>query len=254
LRPQQRTAQRERRHHQREIQGRNHFERLGLDREWAAREHVSSPHREPDDRQSDCDENQIISYEPHRRVAAEAPCHSSDVYLRNRETERDDGQHKHDDVNAPRARVWPWLVQLGQGRGGFYSYELLENLVGCDIHNVTQIRSELQHLHVGDTIRTHASGFGPPVSIIDPERALVLGGSADASGSQATWSFYVFDGPGGTTRLLERGRGAPGKGLLARLGFGPYLMDPIGFVMSRKMLRTIKPLAEGNVTGVRQAT
>jgi hypothetical protein len=121
----------------------------------------------------------------------------------------------------------------------------LENLIGCDIHNVLEIGPELQHLQVGDIVRTHASGFGPPVAIIDPTRALVLGGSHDTSGSQATWSFYLFDGPDETTRLLERGRGAPGQGFLAKLGFRPYLMDPIGFVMSRRMLRTIKQFRSG---------
>jgi hypothetical protein len=148
-------------------------------------------------------------------------------------------------IRAPRSAVWQWLLQLGQGRGGFYSYEGLENLVGCSIHNVTEIRPELQALQVGDVVRMHASGFGPQVTILQPEHALVLGGTSDARGSNATWAFYLFDGPQGATRLLERGRNAAGKGLLAKLGFGPYLIDPIGFVMSRKMLRTIKTLAEG---------
>ena len=147
-------------------------------------------------------------------------------------------------VNAPPSAVWPWLVQLGQGRGGFYSYEGLENLIGCRIHNVTQIRPELQQLRVGDVIRMHASGFGPTVMRLDPARALVLGGPPNAKGSQATWAFYLLDGPNGTTRLLERGRNVIGKGVLEKLGFGPYLIDPIGFVMSKKMLRTIKRLAE----------
>jgi hypothetical protein len=48
------------------------------------------------------------------------------------------------------------------------------------------------------------------------------------------------------SRRLERGRGVAGKGLAEALGFGPYLLDPIGFVMSRKMLRTIKELAEAD--------
>ena len=55
---------------------------------------------------------------------------------------------------------------------------------------------------------------------------------------------FPSDSPGGTTRLLERGRGVGGPGLAEQLGFGPYLMDPIGFVMSKKMLRTVKRLAE----------
>lgn len=150
-------------------------------------------------------------------------------------------------IDAPRSAVWPWLVQLGQGRGGFYSYEGLENLVGCQIHNVYEIRPELQQLRLGQTIVTHGrSGYGPPVTRLEPERALVLGGSPNQRGSQSTWAFHLLDRPDGTTRLLERGRGLPGDGPGEKLGFGPYLMDPIGFVMSKKMLRTIKRLAESS--------
>jgi hypothetical protein len=150
-------------------------------------------------------------------------------------------------IDAPRSSVWPWLLQLGQGRGGFYTYEGLENLVGCQIHNVFEIRPELQQLRVGETIVTHGrSGFGPPVTILEPERALVLGGPPNEMGSQSTWAFHLLDGPGETTRLLERGRGSAGKGLAQALAFGPYLLDPIGFVMSKKMLRTIKELAEAS--------
>lgn len=147
-------------------------------------------------------------------------------------------------IDVPRSAVWPWLVQLGQRRGGFYSYQGLENLVGCQIRNVTEIRPELQSLSVGDTIILHGrSGFGPEVVRLDPEHALVLGGPPNERGSQATWGFYLLDGPQGTTRLLERGRYVAGKGLAEKLGFGPYLMDPIGFVMSKKMLQSIKQLA-----------
>jgi hypothetical protein len=125
-------------------------------------------------------------------------------------------------INARRSDVWPWLLQLGQGRGGFYSYEGLENLAGCRIRNVMEVRPELQRLRVGDRIVLHGrSGFGPEVVRLEPERA-------------------------GTTRLLERGRHFAGRGALERLGWGPLLMDPIGFVMSRKMLRSIKNLAEGS--------
>src|SRR5215207_10405172 len=62
-------------------------------------------------------------------------------------------------IDAPRSAVWPWLLQLGQGRGGFYSYEALENLIGCDIHNVPELRPALQDLHEGDVVRMHSSGF-----------------------------------------------------------------------------------------------
>jgi hypothetical protein len=116
-------------------------------------------------------------------------------------------------------------------------------LIGCKVHNFWEIRPELQRLNVGDTIRLHSSGYGPAVAIIDPEHALVLGGPPDSNGSGATWSFYLLDASGGSTRLLERGHGKAGRGIVAKLAFGPYLMDPIGFVI-RKMLRTIKRLAE----------
>jgi hypothetical protein len=150
-------------------------------------------------------------------------------------------------IDAPRSAVWPWLVQLGQGRAGFYSYEVLENLIGCRIHNVMEIRPELQQLSVGDTMVLHGrSGFGPKVVRLDAERALVLGGPPSEGGSQATWGFYLLDGSNGTTRLLERGRGVAGKGLSEKLGYGPYLMDPVGFVMSKKMLRTVKQLVEAS--------
>jgi hypothetical protein len=150
-------------------------------------------------------------------------------------------------IDVPPSAVWRWLVQLGQGRGGFYTYEGLENLIGCQIRNVVEIRPELQSLNVGDTIVLHGrSGFGPKVVRLDPGRALVLGGPPNEKGSQATWSFYLLDGPNGTTRLLERGRHVAGKGLAESLGFGPSLMDPIGFVMSKKMLQSLKKLAEAS--------
>lgn len=148
-------------------------------------------------------------------------------------------------IDAAPSAVWPWLVQLGQGRGGFYSYDGLENLVGCQIRNVFEIRPELQQLRVGDQVVLHGrSGYGPEVVRLEPGRALVLGGSPNARGSQATWAFHLLEGPSGTTRLLERGRHLAGEGLGEKLGFGPCPMDPVSFVMSKKMLETIKRLAE----------
>lgn len=79
-------------------------------------------------------------------------------------------------IGAPRAAVWPWLVQVGQGRGGFYSYDGLENLAGCQIRNVLEIRPALQQLQVGDRIVLHGrSGFGPEVVRLEPERAWCSG-------------------------------------------------------------------------------
>src|SRR6478672_6897855 len=55
-------------------------------------------------------------------------------------------------VDAPADAVWPWLVQLGQGRGGFYSYDWLEQMVGAGIRSADYIVPELQQLAVGDTV------------------------------------------------------------------------------------------------------
>ena len=58
-------------------------------------------------------------------------------------------------VRAPAGEVWRWVAQLGQGRGGFYSYDFLENLVGCDIHSAERVVPEWQLIAVGDDLPDH---------------------------------------------------------------------------------------------------
>jgi hypothetical protein len=58
-------------------------------------------------------------------------------------------------VRAGAGVVWPWMAQLGQGRGAFYSYDFLENLVGCDIHSAERVVAEWQSIDVGDTVHLH---------------------------------------------------------------------------------------------------
>ena len=76
-------------------------------------------------------------------------------------------------INTSPVNVWLWLVQMGQGRGGFYSYDWLENLFGLDIHNADRIVPEWQELAVGDIVRMHPNG-GSMVAAVEPYRALVL--------------------------------------------------------------------------------
>ena len=64
-------------------------------------------------------------------------------------------------VEAAPEAVWPWLVQIGQGRGGMYSYDWLENLIGLDIHSADEIREEWQHLAPGDRVVVVPEGYGP---------------------------------------------------------------------------------------------
>jgi hypothetical protein len=58
-------------------------------------------------------------------------------------------------VRAGADVVWPWMAQLGQGRGVFYSYDFLENLVGCDVHGAERVGAEWQSIDVGDTVHLH---------------------------------------------------------------------------------------------------
>lgn len=142
-------------------------------------------------------------------------------------------------------RVWPWLVQLGEDRGGFYSYAGLERLVGLRVHNADRIHPEWQDLEVGDTIfATHAGWLGQQrrlgwrVSVLRPDTVLVL---------ERWGSFVLLPIDGSSTRLIVRSRGGgadrPGSVALAPLGF--LLFEPIHFLMERKMLLTIKRRAEG---------
>jgi hypothetical protein len=76
-------------------------------------------------------------------------------------------------IGAAAEKVWPWLVQMGQRRGGFYSYQSLENLVGCDIHNANRIIPEFQHLEAGNNILLHPK-VPFPVALVESGRAIVL--------------------------------------------------------------------------------
>jgi hypothetical protein len=159
------------------------------------------------------------------------------------------------DIAAPPAAVWPWLAQMGQGRGGFYSYDWLENLFGMKIHNAQRIVPELQRLQVGDLI-PFWPGAGVTVRAVEPPRLLVLGGTlaptpnrpagaAQASAADGSWTFRLEETGAGSTRLLVRMR--------ANLMPQPWLawpmrllLEPASCIMQRKMLLVIKERAEGN--------
>ena len=152
-------------------------------------------------------------------------------------------------VDASPEDVWPWIAQIGQGRGGFYTYQTLENLAGAGITNVTEILPDHQHPVAGEGISL-ASGM-PPLRIdaVDPPNALVLFGSpagvdGEDSWGRSTWQFAVNAGPAGGTRFLTRSRYDHSPDLKGRLTFGRFPLEVISFVMSRKMMLEIKRLAE----------
>ncbi len=157
----------------------------------------------------------------------------------------------HPNVSSTRAitirrspgEVWPWIAQLGQGRSGFYSYDFLENLVGCDIHSADRVVLEWQQIQVGDEVHL-APKVGLKVALVEPGHALVLQGSVPLGSAptyDSTWTFVLREAPDGTTRLLSRERYSY-KRWWARLIVEPT--EALSFVMSRKMLRGIRDRVE----------
>jgi hypothetical protein len=160
-------------------------------------------------------------------------------------------------INASAANIWPWLVQIGQGRGGFYSYEILENLIGCKMCNANEIIPELQHLKVGDSIPMHPTMGSPyKVASIEPSRTLILLLREDTKTGKAfelsdktpekyqnmSWLFFLDEHDDGTTRLISRSRNDWNKSRGNTLFFG--IFGPITLEMDRKMLLGIKQRVE----------
>lgn len=157
-------------------------------------------------------------------------------------------------IDAPPEQVWPWLAQIGQGRGGMYSYDWLENLVGLRMYSLYRIHPELQHLEVGDIIRLVPEGTEPDLHFvvvrIEPPHLLVLG--PDTSREEAiesnlpypAWTFRLRPLPGGRTRLVVRFQSDFKPTPLGWL-MNKYSLEPVHFLMERKMMLTIKQRAEG---------
>ena len=151
-------------------------------------------------------------------------------------------------IRAEAGRVWPWIAQLGQGRGGFYSYDLLENLVGCNIHSSDRILPEWQAVKVGDEVRL-APQVGLAVAFVEQGRSLVLRGGVPMGKRAApydfTWAFTLREEPDGTTRLLIRERYVYTRAW-ARLIVEPA--ELLSFAISQKMLRGIRDRARRSRT------
>jgi hypothetical protein len=150
-------------------------------------------------------------------------------------------------IHASADLIWPWLVQMGQGRGGLYSYDGLENLVGCDIHSADRIIPEYQYPVVGDKLRLGPEGY-PFFTIVgvEPDRALVLRSGTDdqqETSAVSSWVFFLDERKDRNTRLIARQRNAYGSGL-GNLLIWRVFTDPISFVMERRMLLGIKERVE----------
>ena len=136
-------------------------------------------------------------------------------------------------IEAPVDHVWPWLAQIGQDRGGFYSYTRLENLAGCRMHNADLVHDEWQQRRVGELVPLHPA-HGLPLAHFEPGRALVL----------QHWGAFVLEPLSATrTVLIARGRVPRGAAAL----FHTLLVELPHFVMERRMLLGIKERAEAAV-------
>ena len=148
-------------------------------------------------------------------------------------------------IRASVDQAWPWVAQLGQGRGGFYSYDVLENMVGCDIHSAERIVPEWQDIGIGDEVKL-APEVGLAVAEMERGRSLVLRGGIPMGIAEPpydfTWAFVLRDAPVESTRLLVRER----YGYTRQ--WARFLVEPveaISFLMTQKMLRGIRDRAEG---------
>jgi len=133
--------------------------------------------------------------------------------------------------------VWPWLVQLGYGRAGWYSYDWIDNDGRASADHVVP---ELQDLQIGDQILM-GPGMGPAVRAMEPNRYLVAG---DREGG--SWCLALNPAAGGT-RLVSRWRVR--WPLTPATVFWVLLSDPGAFVMERRMLKGIKARVEGAAVG-----
>jgi hypothetical protein len=139
------------------------------------------------------------------------------------------------DIDAAPEDVWPWLAQMGPApRGGAYTYDWIENLLGLDMHSVDRVLPEFQHPQVGDTIELGSNRMR--LELVEPRRTLAWR-SADGNW---VWTF-VLEGRGGKTRLISRNRFRL-PSLAARVGMLP--MESGSLIMERRMLREIKRLSE----------
>ncbi len=159
-------------------------------------------------------------------------------------------------INAPAEFVWPWVAQMGKDRGGFYSYEALENIAGLGIYNSDLILQEYQHPKVGDIIP-----FGPengyPLAICEPGRAMVIENCDDLDNKTTydpdkelpknylhlSWLWYIESLDDDSTRFISRNRVTYNPTLKNRFIFR-FLSEPIIFAMDRKMCLGIKKRAE----------
>ena len=159
-------------------------------------------------------------------------------------------------IHAPAEAVFPWLVQLGQNRGGFYTYDALENLFRLDIHSADRIHPEWQELQPGVDYVSLDPQQSMKMTIVELEapQTMVLRTGAPGEAPQepgdffkseiaGTWAFVVRPLDATTSRLIVRLRVAWRPTAAARLAAW-VLLEPAHFIMERGMMLGIKKRVE----------
>jgi hypothetical protein len=154
------------------------------------------------------------------------------------------------EIEASAEVVWKWIAQIGADKAGFYSYQWLENLAGCDLQNAETIHPEWE-VKQGDGLSLHPKM--PPLAVVAVEapRWFLAWAAPDENARKAgkpwvaaSWLFHVEPMGEARCRLISRYRAACSDDLATRLSFGPAIVEPIGFAMDRRMLLGVKERAE----------
>lgn len=142
-------------------------------------------------------------------------------------------------VQASPAQIYPWLVQIGADKGGWYSYTWLEALLRCPMVNADRIHPEWQDLQVGDLVRMCTGEPAPPpytVAQIHPDRAIVMGHQEDGQWVDL-YQFVIVSQGDRSSRLVLRTRTMMAGGLWS-------IIHPGAFIMERGLLHGVKERAE----------
>ena len=146
-------------------------------------------------------------------------------------------------IHRPARDVWPWLVQMGSGRGGWYTYDFIDNR---GYRSANRILPEFQDIRVGSILPALPGAKDVfVVAAADPQRSFVLAWRQQNGKYQTTWAFVLEQPAPNVTRLIVRGRVADGYrpfGLPQWLA--SLLARPAHFIMQRKQLLEIAKRVE----------
>jgi hypothetical protein len=160
-------------------------------------------------------------------------------------------------IHAPISQVYPWIAQIGQDKGGFYSYEFLENLIGCNIHNADRLLPERQEVKTGDILWMHPKA-GVPIELVEANRGFVMHGMLNTATGETipsgavipanfvnvSWLFYVYEIEGDCSRFVTRWRLDYPPGFKNELMNGRWGLEPIASVMDFKLMKGVRQRAQ----------